>query len=46
MDEWALFIFTLAVQASIGSTFVLYLFNLRSSELKEDEAYHLSLIHI
>ncbi|AOV06928.1 dimethyl sulfoxide reductase anchor subunit family protein [Sporosarcina ureilytica] len=41
MDEWALFIFTLAVQASIGGMVVLYLFNLISSKLTEDEAYHL-----
>ncbi|WP_438313126.1 dimethyl sulfoxide reductase anchor subunit family protein [Sporosarcina sp. FA9] len=41
MHEWALFIFTIAVQASIGGIFVLTILKLRSSELKEYEAYRL-----
>lgn len=41
MNEWALLIFTLALQASIGGMFVLWIFKIRSSKLKEDEAYHL-----
>ena len=41
MNQWALFIFTIAVQASIGGIFVLCILKLRSSKLKEDEVYHL-----
>lgn len=41
MNEWALFIFTIALQASIGGMLMLWIFKIRSSKLKEDEAYQL-----